>query len=63
MEKGNKQMIFLDSPCVTASKTEWKNWLEELKRMDQNNPSILFAIRRAENIIRLIDETENQSPT
>jgi hypothetical protein len=48
-------MIFLESPDLGDPREQWIEWLSQLKCMNQRDISIKFAISRAEQIIKEMD--------
>jgi hypothetical protein len=48
--------MILDSPDLGAQRVEWEQWLGKLHAMPQNDPTVAFAIRRAEAVLKRYDE-------
>lgn len=40
-------MIFLSEPAIGEPVEIWEAWLSELSKMDQNDASVLHAIKQA----------------
>ena len=51
-------MVILDSPALGVPRSEWEEWLAKLRAMKHNNPTVMFAIKRAESILERYDERE-----
>lgn len=51
-------MIFLESPDLCDPKEVWVAWLSELKRKNQRDTSVMFAIKRAERVIAEIEQID-----
>lgn len=56
-------MMFLDSPALTAPKKEWETWHNKLTRMNRYDPSVAFALKRAETVLEQIAMRESAAPS
>lgn len=48
--------MILDSPALGAPRAEWEQWLAKLRAMPQNDPTVAFAIKRAEAVLQRYGE-------
>lgn len=51
-------MMFLTSPALTASRAEWEAWVDQLKEMNTRDESVAFALKRAEQLLAELCESE-----
>lgn len=51
-------MMFLESPALGASKSEWEAWAKQLSTLKQKAPSVAFARKRAEAVLSRMAEHE-----
>ena len=54
-------MIFIDSPSIGESVDVWKNHLNDLEKMSpkyQRDKSVISEIKRAKDIIKLMEEID-----
>lgn len=51
-------MMFLESPALGAPRAEWEAWKKKLTQYKRNDPSVAFALKRAESVLGRIDERE-----
>lgn len=51
-------MMFLESPALGAPRVEWEAWKKKLTQYKRNDPSVAFALKRAESVLTHMDEFE-----
>lgn len=51
-------MMLLESPALGDSKAEWEAWAEQLGSLKQKDPSVAFALKRAEAVLSRMAEHE-----
>lgn len=48
-------MMFLESPALSAPKSEWAAWQNKLQKMKSNDPSVTFARKRAAAVLQQLE--------
>lgn len=51
-------MMFLESPALSAPKSEWTAWQSKLQKMKSNDPSVVFARKRASAVVQQLEARE-----
>ena len=50
--------MMLESPALTAPRQDWERWRDELLRMNRRDPSVEWALQRAQRVLARMSERE-----
>lgn len=54
------QATILESPDLGDPKEVWTKWLDELRTKNRRDPTVQFAIKRAERVLGELEAFEKQ---